>query len=96
VLNSALLHDDVWGNKCIGPRILNLRTKIKSVVSFTLQPFYRRGKGLQYLLDERSGGLQSWFGNNVKDKKVPPLPGNEFRSSSPCPYVKSMQRPVYE
>jgi hypothetical protein len=42
--NQALRHEGVCGNGCIDPRFLDLGTSWRSVVSFTLQPFYPRGK----------------------------------------------------
>jgi len=38
----ALLHEDVRGSGGIAPRILNLSTKWRWVVSFTPRPLYPR------------------------------------------------------
>jgi hypothetical protein len=43
VLNSTVLHRDVWGNVGIDPRII-LEIKHRRVVIFTHRPVYRRGK----------------------------------------------------
>jgi hypothetical protein len=44
VLNSAPSHADRWGNRGITPHILNLGTRWRWVVIFTLRPLYLRGK----------------------------------------------------
>jgi hypothetical protein len=40
--NLALRHEDVWGSGCKDPRILDLGTSWRWVVSFTLRPLYLR------------------------------------------------------
>jgi hypothetical protein len=40
-----------WGSGGIGPRILDLGTRWRWVVSFTPQPLYPQGKSLRYPLD---------------------------------------------
>jgi hypothetical protein len=51
-------HEDVWESGHKGPRILNLDTIWRWVVSFTLRPLHSRGKGPQYLSDKRMGEPQ--------------------------------------
>jgi hypothetical protein len=50
--------------------ILNLRFKWRWMVSFTPLPFYLWGKGPQYLLDRRLGGLQCRSGRCGEDRKL--------------------------
>jgi len=37
-------HEDVFGNEGIAQRILNLITRWRKVIGFTLQPLYPQGK----------------------------------------------------
>jgi hypothetical protein len=53
VLNWAPRHEDVLGSGSIAPRILDLGTRWRWVVSFTLQPLYPQGKGPWYPFDRR-------------------------------------------
>jgi len=64
-----------WGNGVIDPRIRNLGTRWKWVVSFALRPFYPRGKGRRYLLD-RVGGSQGQSGSGGEEKKSQSNAGN--------------------
>jgi hypothetical protein len=85
--NYALLHEDVWGNGCMDPRILDLGTSFRSVVSLTPRPLYLRVESPRYPLDRRLGGPQSRSGHFRKEKIFdptgtrPPTP----RPSSPYP-----------
>jgi hypothetical protein len=38
--SEALCHEDVWASECIDPRILDLGSSWRRVVSFTLQTLY--------------------------------------------------------
>jgi hypothetical protein len=58
-----------WRNRDIAPRILNLGTRWRWVVSFMPRPLYNRGKNPWYPLDMRLGGPQSWSGRGGEDKK---------------------------
>jgi hypothetical protein len=49
-----------WGSADIAPRILDLSTRLRPVVSFTPRP--------RYNLDRRLGGPQSRYGHSVKEK----------------------------
>jgi hypothetical protein len=60
------------GSRGIAPRILDLGTRWKWVVSFT--PIYFRGKNP---LDRRLGGSHSRSGRGVEKKNSQPLPGLE-------------------
>jgi hypothetical protein len=64
-----------WGNGGITPRILNLGTRWRWVVSFTLRPLYPRSKSLRYPLDGRLDGPQSRSGR-----------GGEGNKSHQCPF----------
>jgi hypothetical protein len=51
-----------WGSGGISPRIFDLGTRWRWLVSFTPRPLYPWGKSLLYPLDRRLGGLQSqWW-----------------------------------
>jgi len=52
----------VWGSGRIAPRMLNLNTRWRWVVSFTPRPLYPRGKRFRYLPDRRLGKPQSRSG----------------------------------
>jgi hypothetical protein len=64
-----------WGSGSIAPRILDLGTKWKWVVSFTPRPFYPQGKSPKYALDRRLGGPQRRSGRGGEEKNSQPLPG---------------------
>jgi hypothetical protein len=61
----------------IAPRILDLGTRRRWVVSFTARPLYLRGKRPWYPLDTRLGGLQSLSGRCREEKISQPPPGIE-------------------
>jgi hypothetical protein len=65
------------GSGGIGPRILNLGTRWKWVVSFTPRPLYPQRKSPWYLLDRRLGGSQSRCGRGGEEKNSQPPPGIE-------------------
>jgi len=58
VLNLVPHHEDVLGSGGVAPRILNLGTEWRGVVSFTVRSLYPKGKGTRYPLDRRLDGLQ--------------------------------------
>jgi hypothetical protein len=82
VLNQAPRHEEIWGSGGIAPRILNLGTIWRWVVSFTPRLLYPRGKRPQYPLDRRLGGTQSPAGRDGEDKKSLHIAGIEPRTSS--------------
>jgi hypothetical protein len=51
-----------WGSGSVAPRILDLGTSRRWVVSFTPRPLYPQGKSPWYSLDRRLGGPQSRSG----------------------------------
>jgi hypothetical protein len=57
-----------WGNGSIAPRIHDLGTRWRCVVSFTARPFYPQGKSPWYPLDWRLGGHQSRSGRGGEEK----------------------------
>jgi hypothetical protein len=63
-----------WGNGGISPRILDLGTRWRWVVSFTQRPLYTQGKSPWYPLDRRMGGPQSRSGRRGVEKNSQPLP----------------------
>jgi hypothetical protein len=66
-----------WGNGAISPRILDLGTGWRWVVSFTHRPLYHQGKSPWYQLDRRLGGPQSWSGSGGEETTCQALPGLE-------------------
>jgi hypothetical protein len=66
----ALRHEDVWRSGCIDPRILDLGTSWRWVVSFTFRPLYSRGKSPRYLLDMRLAGPQSQSARREGETKL--------------------------
>jgi hypothetical protein len=61
-----------WGSGGTAPRILDLGTRWRWVVSFTLRPLCPQGKSHWYLLDRRLGGPQSFFGCGGEEKNSQP------------------------
>jgi len=51
-----------WGSRGTAPLILNLGTRWRWVVSFTLRPLYPSVNCSRYLLDRRLGGPKGWSG----------------------------------
>jgi hypothetical protein len=66
-----------WGSEGIGPRILNIGTGWRWVVSFTPRPLYPQEKSPWYPLDRRLGGTQNRTGCGGGEKNSQPLPGLE-------------------
>jgi hypothetical protein len=64
-----------WRSGGISPRILDLGTRLRWVVSFTTQPLHPQGKSTWYLLERRLGGPQSRSGHVGEEKNSQPLPG---------------------
>jgi hypothetical protein len=64
-----------WGSWGIAPRILDLGTRLRSMVSFTPRSLYPRWKSLWYPLDRRLGGPQSRSGRGGEEKNSQPLQG---------------------
>jgi hypothetical protein len=52
---SVPVHEDVWGSRCIDPRILDLDTGWKRVVSFKPRSLYTRGNWITGWLGPRTG-----------------------------------------
>jgi hypothetical protein len=69
-----------WGGGIIAPRILNLGTRWRRMISFTARPLCPR-----YPLNRRLGGPQSRNERGGEEKNIPLLdvPGIEARMSSP-------------
>jgi hypothetical protein len=62
-----------WENGSISPRILDLGTRWRWVVSFMSQPLYPQEKGPWYPLDRRLGGPQSRSGRGGEEKNSQPI-----------------------
>jgi hypothetical protein len=67
----------------IAPRILDLGTKWRWVVSLTPRPLYSQGKLHWYPSDRRLGGPQSRSGHSGEEKNSHPLPGLELSIIQP-------------
>jgi hypothetical protein len=66
-----------WGSGRVSPRILDLGTRWKAVVSFTPRSLYLQGNSPWYPLDRRLGGAQSRSGRGGEEKNSQLLPGLE-------------------
>jgi hypothetical protein len=66
-----------WGSEGIAPRILNLGTTERWVVSFTSRPLYPQEKSPCYQLYRRLGRPQSWPRCGGEEKNSQLLPGLE-------------------
>jgi hypothetical protein len=65
------------GSGGIAPRILDLSTRWRWVVSFTPLPLYPQGKSPWYPLDRRLSGPESRSGRGGEEKNSQPPPGIE-------------------
>jgi hypothetical protein len=66
-----------WGSGGIAPRILDLGTRLRRLVSFRSRPLYPYGKSPSYPLDRRLGGPQGRSGSGGEEKDSQSLPGLE-------------------
>jgi hypothetical protein len=66
-----------WRSGGIAPRIRDLGTRWRWVVSFTPRPLYPQGNSPWYPLDRSLGGPQSRSGRGGEEKNSQPLPGIE-------------------
>jgi hypothetical protein len=73
-----------WGNVGIAPRIFDLGTRWRWVVSFTPLPHYPQGKSRKYSLGRRLGGPQSRYGHMPKSK----IPSPRRESNRRIPVVQ--------
>jgi len=63
-----------WRSGGRASRIIDLDTRCKWVVSFTLRPLYRQGKSPRYPLDRRLAGSHTLFGRGGEEINSQPLP----------------------
>jgi hypothetical protein len=70
-------HKLISESQGIAPRILDLGTRRRWVVSFTPRPLYPQGKSPWYPSDRRLGGPQSRSGRGGEEKNSEPPPGLE-------------------
>jgi hypothetical protein len=75
--NEHLAIKSYWRSGGIAPRLLNLSTRRRLVVSFTPRQLYPQGKNPWYPLDRRLGGSQNRSGRGGEEKNSQPLPGFE-------------------
>jgi hypothetical protein len=92
--NQVLRHEDVWGSGCIDPRILDLGTSWRWVVSFTHRPLYLRGKSPLYPLDRRLDGPQSRSGRRGEDTNLAPT-GTRTPTPGRASRIQSLYRLRY-
>jgi hypothetical protein len=81
--NWAPRHEGVLRSGCIAPRILDLGSRWRWVVSFTPQPLYPQGESPCYSMDRRLGGPRSQSGRGGEEKNSQTLPGLELPISQP-------------
>jgi len=75
-----------WGSGGIAPRILNLGTRWRWVISLMILSLYPQGDNPQNPLDRRLGGPQWWSGQGGEEKNSVPLP------FQPTYFVRGLQR----
>jgi hypothetical protein len=75
--NGAPCHEGILGSGGIVPRILDLGTRLRWVVSFTPRLLYPKGKRPWYPLDRRPGAPQSLSGRGGEENNSQSLPGVE-------------------
>jgi hypothetical protein len=106
--NLAVRHEDEWESGCIDPRILDLGTSWRWVVSFTPRPIYLRGKSPRYPLDRRLSGPQNRSGERGEEKildttgtRTPttlsssPVPSRYTDYATPVPVVDKYELNLY-
>jgi hypothetical protein len=81
-LNWSQGHEGVLGSGGITPRILDLGTRWRWVVSFMLLLLYSQAKSPWYPMDRRLGGTQSRSERSGVENDSQPPSGLEPRSSS--------------
>jgi hypothetical protein len=84
MLDKAPRHEDVLGSGGKAPRILDLGTRWRWVVSFTTRPLYPQGKIPWYPLYRRLGGPQSRSGHGGEEK----IPSSRRESNPRTPIVQ--------
>jgi len=72
-----------WMSGGIAPRILQLGSRRRWVVSFTPRSLYPQGRSPRCPLARRVGGPQSHSGRGGLEKNSQPAPGIKPRPSSP-------------
>jgi hypothetical protein len=89
----------VLGSRGIAPRILDLCTRWRWVVSFTPRPLYPQGKSPWYPLDKRLGGAQNRSGHGGEEKNSQPPAGTrtpDHPARSLALYHWAIPAPRYE
>jgi hypothetical protein len=81
------------GSGCIAPRILELVTKWRLVVSFTLRPLYLQGKSPWYHWVGGWVGPRAILATVVKRKILSPFRASNPRSFSPWPSAIPLSYP---
>jgi hypothetical protein len=75
--NWAPHYEGVLESGGIAPRIIDIGSRWRWVVSFTPRPLYPQGKSPLYPLDRRLGGPQSRSGRGGEEKNSQHIPGLE-------------------
>jgi hypothetical protein len=95
----AQRNEGVLGNGGIAPRILDLGTRGRWMVSFTPRPLYPQGKSPWYPLYRRLGGPQSRTRRGDEEKKFPTPAGTRtpyLPARSPVLYHWAILAPTRE
>jgi hypothetical protein len=83
LLNKHHIVKIYWGSGSTAPRILNLGTRWRQMVSFTPLLHYNRDKSPRYPLDRRLGGTQSRSGRGGEQKKLHHRPCRQLSRGRP-------------
>jgi hypothetical protein len=89
--NSALRHEDVWRSGSIDPRILDLGTSLRWVISFTPRPFYPKGKIPRYPSNRRLGWPQNRSGRRGDMENLTPT-GTRTPTLRPVTIMTALSR----
>jgi hypothetical protein len=83
--------EGVLGSGGMGPRILDLRTRWKWVVSFTPRPLYPKGNSPWYSLHNKLSGPQSRAGRGDLEINSQPLLGLELLIIEPVAHLHTTE-----
>jgi hypothetical protein len=84
-----------WGSGGTAPRILDLGTRWRWVVSFTTRPLYPQGKTPWYPFNRRLGGPRSRSGRGGEEKNTQPRRESNRRTPIVQPLAQSLYRLSY-
>jgi hypothetical protein len=67
----------------LDPRIFDLRTSLRCIVSYRSRALYPRGKSSLYTLNRTLVGPHTWYGRSRENKNLAPT---ETRAPNPWPF----------